>query len=185
MWPILELYARLTEYPNELIVPEIHSLARKLRDCGNAESALNQLAKFGDGVEHASVAELQELFTRTFDLLPVCSPHLGFQLFGESYKRGSLMAMLREEYRRVGLSEGAEIPDHLSCVLKLCALLSKREQEREVYAELLTLIVLPGVDKMVAAFAAAPNPYKHLLQSLASWLSAHSDFSQAGKIKMG
>jgi len=39
---------------------------------------------------------MEELYTRTFDLQAVCSPYVGYQLFGDSYKRGIFMARLNE-----------------------------------------------------------------------------------------
>ncbi len=49
------------------------------------------LHEFHDFVEHASPACLEELYTGAFDLQAVCSPYVGDQLFGNSYKRGLFM----------------------------------------------------------------------------------------------
>ena len=46
-------------------------------------------------VEKVSLSDLQELYTRTFDLNPVCALEVGYHLFGENYKRGEFLANLR------------------------------------------------------------------------------------------
>ncbi len=171
MQRVLELYAGLVDYPNEFFVQDIHRLEECVRGFGHSPSILEQLQLFQKSIEKLSLVKLQELYTSTFDLSPICSLHVGFHLFGESYKRGTLMAKLREEYQNAGLQEGTEIPDHLSNILKYCAVLSGMEQEHEVYLELLTFIVLPGVEKMAASFAETANPYQYLLGSLSAWLA--------------
>lgn len=170
---ILQLYSTLVDYPNEFFIQDVEQLDQSVRASGHTLPVLEPLEKFRDSMGQLSVAELQETYTRTFDLSPVCSPHVGFHLFGESYKRGSLMAMLKLEYQTYGIQEGSEIPDHLSLVLKYCSVLAGMEQERELYEELLDLLVCPGVEKMVALFAETTNPYRYLLESLSAWLAQH------------
>lgn len=167
----LELYASLVNYPNEFFAQDIQSLEEYMRGLNKDQAILEQLQLFKNDIEKLNLEELQELYTPTFDLSPVCSPHVGFHLFGESYKRGSLMAKLREEFQHFGLQEGSEIPDHLSHILKYCAVIIGVEQEHEVYEELLTLILFPAVEKMVDSFAETTNPYKYLIGSLSLWLT--------------
>lgn len=166
---ILELYARLAWYPDEYYLQDIHSLEDHIQGLGNSKIIMENMRRFEDSLKKLSLAEMQELYTTTFDLSPVCSPHVGFHLFGESYKRGSFMAQLREEYQRFGMQEGSEIPDHFSYILRYCAELSSVDQE--LYRELLTLVLLPSMEKMTALFAETTNPYKYLMESFSSWLA--------------
>lgn len=168
---VWELYSSLVEYPEDWVVPEIHSLAQQLRRLNPSTPAIERLELFANSAEHYSVTELQELYTQTFDLSPMCSPHVGYHIFGESYKRGALMAQLREEYHNLGLSEGSEIPDHLAYLLKYCSVLVNIESKAEVHKELLNLILYPGLSKMVDSFADSTNPYKYLVESLLIWLA--------------
>ena len=35
--------------------------------------------------------QIQELYTRTFDINPVCTLEIGWHIFGEDYARGALL----------------------------------------------------------------------------------------------
>jgi len=168
---VWELYASLVEYPAVWVVPDIHSLAQQLRRLDPSTPAIERLESFANSVESLSVTELQELYTQTFDLSPICSPHVGYHIFGESYKRGALMAQLREEYQNMGLPAGSEIPDHLAYLLKYGSELAGLEPRAEIYEELLNLILYPGLNKMADTFADTTNPYKYLVESLLIWLA--------------
>lgn len=118
---------------------------------------LAPLAKF---VRRKPLEELQDLFTRTFDLAPTVPPYLGFHLHGESYRRGTLMAKLRALYQRYGVDEGGELPDHLGAVLKLLAVASADEE----LDELIRRELAPGLQRLLAASEdERKNPYRALL----------------------
>jgi len=168
---VWEFYSSLVEYPEDWVVPGIHSLAQQLRRLDPSTPAIERLESFANSVEPLGVTELQELYTQTFDLSPMCSPHVGYHIFGESYKRGALMAQLRAAYQDMGLPEGAEIPDHLAYVLKYCSVLAGLESKADIYEELLNLILYPGLSKMADTFADSTNPYKYLVESLLIWLA--------------
>jgi hypothetical protein len=61
---------------------------------------------------------MRRVVHNTFDMQPVCYPYVGYQLFGESYKRGAFMAQLNEAYHAIGYSAGQELPDHLPVILR-------------------------------------------------------------------
>lgn len=130
-----------------------------------------QLNLFGDAVRGLQTDELQELFTRTFDLNPVCSLELGWHLFGENYERGVLLVRMREELRRHHLSESNELPDHVTHVLRLI-----REMDHEYAADFVAACVLPALGKMLQAMHGKENPFEHLLLAVKSLLG--SDFPQ-------
>ena len=116
------------------------------------------LAAFEADIALLSTAELQELFTRTFDLNPLCCLEIGWHLFGENHERGALMVRLRQELRRHGLAESTELPDHLSLVLRLLA-----HMEPERAGDFAGACVLPALEKMLAAFADKGNAFQKLL----------------------
>lgn len=119
------------------------------------------LHEFAVSLEGKATTELQELFTVTFDLNPVCSLELGWQLFGENYDRGLLLVKMRALLRRYGIAEQGELPDHLAHALQLIELM--REEER---AEFAAAIVLPALGKMLDPFKDKKNPYENVLQAI-------------------
>src|SRR5512138_1986014 len=88
--------ARLFAYPSERLALDLAELERAMVPCPTAGSELH---RFVCHVRDLSLPDLCELYTRTFDLTPVCAPYLSVHLFGESsFKRAQLMTGLREAY---------------------------------------------------------------------------------------
>lgn len=106
---------------------------------------------------------MQEIFTRTFDLGPVCYPYIGYQLFGEDYKRGNFMVTLLEGFKANGFAppEG-ELPDHLAVCLNFLAVLNKEDLVEAFYEECL----IPSLEKMTASFEGEANPYNFLIKAI-------------------
>ena len=74
--------------------------------------------KFIQVIEALSLAEREELYTRTLDLSPLTAPYVGYQLWKESYKRGAFMSELNHEMNALGIDKAGELPDHLIPVLR-------------------------------------------------------------------
>ena len=149
-----ELYnslAGLLTYPAE-------DYQARIQECEGLDP---DFADFRAAIARLSLADLQELFTRTFDLNPLCCLEIGWHLFGENYERGTLMVRMRQELRRYGLAESTELPDHLSHVLRL---LARMEPERA--ADFAGACVLPALEKMLAAFERKDNPFERLLAAI-------------------
>jgi nitrate reductase delta subunit len=121
----------------------------------------NCLAGFLWKVLNLSLGEWEELYTRTWDLNPLAVPYVGFQLWGEDYRRGNFMARLRSAYREAGVELEGELPDHLVPVLQYL------DRATEPLPELLE--VLPqAIEKMAAALKKSErdNPYLILIGSI-------------------
>lgn len=118
------------------------------------------LQEFARELEGKSALELQELFTVTFDLHPVCSLELGWHLFGENYDRGLLLVKMRELLRQYGIAESGELPDHLAHALRLIA-----RMDAEARHDFAAAIMLPALGKMLDAFRDKPNPYNKVLEA--------------------
>jgi nitrate reductase assembly molybdenum cofactor insertion protein NarJ len=93
--------------------------------------------------------ELQEIFTRSFDVQAITTLSVGYLLFGDDYKRGALLANLHREQEAAGVDVGVELPDHLPAVLRLVA----RWADRELATELVQEVLRPAVDRMIAEFS--------------------------------
>ena len=106
-----------------------------------------------------SLTELQERYTRTFDLNPVCALEIGYHLFGEDYKRGEFLANLRESENPYELGQEFQLPDYLPVVLRL---LGKLEDE-ELRAQLIGYVLLPALEKMSEPFRKKENPYGNIV----------------------
>lgn len=123
--------------------------------------AIRLLNTFAEQVAPSSPQELEELYTRTFDLNPVCSLEVGWHLFGENYSRGEFLVTMRQELRRSGLPESTELPDHLTHVLSAMARMSPGHADRFTVTYL-----LPALDKMLKGLAGKESPYENVLEAI-------------------
>ncbi|HEU5453846.1 MAG TPA: molecular chaperone TorD family protein [Terriglobales bacterium] len=156
----------LSSVAGVLTYPEADYVSRVRVCIAAAEPEIRErLAPFAEQVCALSVEDAQELFTRTLDLNPVCSLEMGWHLFGENYDRGLLMVRMRNELRRHRIAETGELPDHLSHALPLL-----EHMEREEAEEFAAAIVVPALEKMLAAFAGKQNPYEHVLRAVMAHL---------------
>lgn len=120
------------------------------------------LSAFVEAIRPLSLGNWEELYTRTWDLDPLAVPYLGYQLWGEDYRRGNFMARLQAAYRQAGAEPDGELPDHLVPVLRYL------DQAPAPLPELLEALG-PAVEKMAAALKKSEpeNPYLLLLAGVA------------------
>ena len=152
-----ELYAllgELLEYPGA-------GLPEAARRCQNLASSLRAtaaeaLAPFLSFVDSAPLERLEELYTATFDLDPVCCPYAGHHLLGDDPKRALLMVKLQDRYRSAGFDAGRELPDHLSVVLRFLSIEEDPDLERDLLA--------PALRKMAASLD-GQNPYGNVVRA--------------------
>jgi nitrate reductase delta subunit len=140
---ILGLFADILDYPTP-------GLAERAAECaaliGAAQpEAVTLLGSFRSFAEKTPLGKLQEVYSGFFDLNSICHPYIGYQLFGENYKRSALLIELKKAYRAVGFeAPTGEIPDRLSTVLHFVA----RSKGGEDIDELLNRGVLPALARM-------------------------------------
>jgi len=137
----------------------------EMLQAGMMELAAGPVKKhFGRFLEHVqdlSLGEWEELHTRTLDLNPPAAPYVGFQAWGESYKRGNFMALLNRALQALGVESEGELPDHLVPILRYL------EATAEPIPELVE-VLKPALEKMTRELrkAEATNPYIHLLEAI-------------------
>ncbi len=124
-------------------------------------AALRRFPDFA-AIEHG---DLEELYTRTFDINPVCSLETGWHLFGEDYNRGAFLVRMRGLLRAHGIEEGAELPDHLESALRVLEVMDESEA-----AGLAREFILPALLKMRAGFEDGDNPYGAVLADIEQFL---------------
>lgn len=116
--------------------------------------------RFLKRIEELSPAGWEELYTRTWDLNPVVAPYIGYQLYGDSYKRGNFMSSLNRYLQETGIDTGGELPDHILPVLRYLAAAGAPPQA-------LIEALGPALEKIRAALRKddPQNPYLHLLDA--------------------
>jgi len=114
----------------------------------------------------SSPQELEEIYTRSFDLNPDCALEIGWHLFGETYKRGQFLAMMRHHLREQGVDPGANLPDYLPALLDLTMKLESQDA-----MDLVDDCILPAMEKIQHALK--DSAYVHVLQALFLIFTAH------------
>jgi nitrate reductase molybdenum cofactor assembly chaperone NarJ/NarW len=140
---VLGLFADILDYPAP-------GLARKAAECaaliGAAQPEAGALLEsFRRFAEETSLGKLQEVYSGFFDLNSICHPYVGYQLFGENYKRSIFLIGLKKAYRTQGFeADASDLPDRLSVVLRFVA----RSKDGEEIDELLNRGLLPALARM-------------------------------------
>ena len=95
----------------------LEALRRRTEELTDKETRA-QMAAFVDRVGALSLAEWEELHTRTLDLAPMVAPYVGHAVWGETYERGKFMAVLKQALTAEAIDAEGELPDHLIPVLR-------------------------------------------------------------------
>ncbi len=155
-----EMLAELCEYP----APGLIAAAERCRAAiGPRDAAAAQLlADFAADVAALDASELEELYAQTFDMNPERCLDLGYQIFGETYKRGAFLVKMKDAVASHGVSPGVELHDHLPVVLRLMPRLADGEHADELAGE----VVLPAIEKVLRTFGADEGGYRRVLEAV-------------------
>jgi nitrate reductase delta subunit len=153
--------AGLFEYPGPGYQERARTCAREFRGV--------EFEEFAKEVEALSTTELEETYTRVFDLNSDATLDIGWHLFGEDYARGEFLVHLRQKGREYGVPETGELPDHLTRVLPLVARMPEEEA-----SEFVSKYLLPALAKIAKTLAAAASPYCKLIAALQQMLETKS-----------
>jgi nitrate reductase molybdenum cofactor assembly chaperone NarJ/NarW len=167
------LFARILDYPSAELAQVLQA---GIADCqGASPEAATLLTKFKFDCGRLGLAQLEELYTNTFDLPTDCSLYAGYHLFGEDWRRSLFLAELMERYQAHGFSCGYEMPDHLVVLLQYLAL------EADVKEEMILLedCLLPVVLKVSSRLDHALNPYRTAMEALLRLLRGRVAEAQA------
>ncbi|MCC6220356.1 MAG: hypothetical protein IT291_03845 [Deltaproteobacteria bacterium] len=136
----------LFDYPSDGYVERARAVCDVLRS--RYGEAVEHLTSFVDIISQMQLLEIQELYTRSFDVQAITTLDVGYVLFGDDYKRGELLANLNGEHRKCDNDCGCELADHLPNLLRLVAKL----HDEELVEELVDEIMAPALRKMTAEF---------------------------------
>ena len=165
---ICRKFSALLSYPDTEVQATAAACQQLLQQ--NRPEVAPQLQSFITALAVTDQARIEEIFTATFDLQPLCHPFVGYQLCGESQQRTMILMKLQEIYRQHDYSSGTELPDHLSEVLRFIA----STNDQVCRDELINDGLLPALEKIIAAIENDDHPYKGLLKTLQSFLTESS-----------
>ena len=118
MTEFYKLLSVLLQYPTQDLLRDIPALREMVKqfEVGEAQKAVQC---FLDHIDSTDLTELQEEYTRTFDLSPRTSMHLTFHVCGDSAERGMALAELNRLYRTEGYEIAVpELPDFFPLMLE-------------------------------------------------------------------
>ncbi len=156
---ILGTISRLLSYPDEHYDQLVELLYLIVQ--GELPDAAKGISEFGQFVEQCEGHELEETYTRTFDVNPSCALEIGWHLFGEDYMRGQFLVRMRGELAKYEIPESTELPDHLAHVLAVIAAMPDDEASQFSHA-----CVFPALHKMQTSLDKNESPYRHLVRCL-------------------
>ncbi|MEJ2287660.1 MAG: hypothetical protein P8Y02_03265 [Deinococcales bacterium] len=151
----LDLLAEGFLYPEPARAARLRQPARGLPTACRAP-----WTRFLESAGRLDPAAWEELYTRTLDLNPVAAPYVGYQVYGEDYRRGSFMARMSAELERLQIPASSELADHLAPVLRYLARAETLPSDvldttRQALASMVKQ--LEGIDRT--------NPYRHLVHA--------------------
>lgn len=145
-------------YPHPGRIAELREALGQLESSG----ARKRFGRFVDAMAELSLAEWEELHTRTLDLGPLFVPYVGHVIWGDNYHRGEFMAEIKVAQEFHGVDPNGELPDHLEPILRLLA-------SADPAPGSLLEVFSGALDKMRSELKEAEkgNPYRHLLAAVA------------------
>jgi nitrate reductase assembly molybdenum cofactor insertion protein NarJ len=141
--------AELFRYPGENFIGKLNNCMKLLED--HYPEAAVELNVFRSYMVDCTADRREELFTKTFDVQPVCYLDLGYVMFGEDYKRGVFLLNMQQEQRKIGNDCGTDLPDNICNVLNLMTI----SDDRAFVEDLVWSIFIPCLKKMIAEFEIA------------------------------
>jgi len=138
--------AELFKYP-ESDAPQLVQACQDLLDKHYPEAG-SMLKMFSEKYAELNSDAREELYTKTFDVQPICYLDFGYVIFGEDYKRGSFLLHMQQEQRKINRECSPELPDNMYHMLNLLPV----HPDRAFVNELVAKIVVPGVKIMIREF---------------------------------
>ena len=163
--------SRLLSYPDKHYMQLVELLYLIVQN--ELPEAAQGISEFGQFVEQCEEYELEEAYTRTFDVNPSCALEIGWHLFGEDYMRGQFLVRMRAELAKYEIPESSELPDHLAHVLAVLAAMPDDDSQQFSHA-----CVFPAIYKMQTALDKNGSPYRHLIRCLVQVLEQHYGTSE-------
>ncbi|OJX38221.1 MAG: hypothetical protein BGO78_09380 [Chloroflexi bacterium 44-23] len=156
---IFNLLAEAFCYPD----PEQLTFLEKGLEILPAKKQNEFVISFIKKISQLSLAEWEELYTRTLDLNPPIAPYIGFQMWGESYQRGEFLSKMNRNLIENEIDLQGELPDHIIPILRYLGKVTQPLPDLiEVFA--------PALKRMTSGLRKADsgNPYIDLFEAVQS-----------------
>lgn len=157
---VYSLLVDIMSYPRPDLETSVSECLELLND--RYPAAARELKRFRDQVETLPLGRIEELYTSTFDINPVCAPYVGYHLFGDNHKRGEFLVRLKKDYGVYDFSVEGELPDHLAVMLQFLAMLEDEQTARSLMGECL----LPALEKMLGDTNRTDSPYLSVIKAI-------------------
>ncbi len=174
----LDCLASILGYPES----DIHDTVRTAQTlfASTCNEMVEGLASFGNVIADQPYQDIEELYTRTFDMDPACALEIGWHVFGESYDRGMMLVWMRGQLREYGIEEKRELPDHLTHALRVLARMDEEQQ-----GEFSRLCLLLAVRKVRSGLKSKDCPYTPVINGLDAFLVKNfGDIEESGDISL-
>lgn len=168
--------ADLLDYPGNSTIEAIGATVEALGEAGGETATC--IEAFRVGIDGQDIPALEETYTRTFDISPLCCLEAGWHLFGESYDRGGFLVEMRGKLREFGVEETTELPDHLAGLLRLQARLEGPEA-----TEFANTRLKVAVQKMLDGFGDGASPYRSVIEATLHLLELAQPSSDATEVE--
>lgn len=162
---ILKSFAPLLRYPDAGYAGRVKALLDACAGEPTVQVDLNGLLEF---TNKRTILDLEEEFTRTFDINPAVTLDVGFHLFGLAYKRGEFLVKMRQGLARCNMDQGTELADHLPTLLDLAAALPSEDG-----LALVEECIAPAVKRMVEGLPEGNRGFAHSVAALHAYLAAN------------
>ncbi len=155
---LLDAWAELLLYPEHDHNLKVQSCIDLLED--ENPDVHEMVVQYAVEISSLSLAELEELYIKTFDLNKSGTLDLGWHLFGEDYNRGLFLVKLRQYLQFLQIPETGELPDHVSQVLRILSRMSRDEANLFAWS-----CVIPSLE-IIGEWIAEDNPHHRLIGGL-------------------
>ena len=175
--------ADMLDYPHSAIDACARGALERARAVDSEAAAL--VERFSLFLETTTVDELQEAYTRAFDLdtlsevEPTWYPYVGHQLVEDHSKRSAFLVELASRYKDHGFTAGTELPDHIVVVLRFASLCPDEELVQELVHEGLVPALGRAPDVGEALPTSGREHYLALLTGLRKLLEAQPSWALA------
>ena len=141
-----QILADLFRYPGEKFPEQLDACEHVLAESYPLAAA--ELQPFIAYMKKANEDQREELYTKTFDVQPICYLDLGYVIFGEDYKRGAFLLHMQGEQQAIENDCGSDLPDNLCNMLVLFSM----SKDQALLNDLAVNIMIPGLVKMIGEF---------------------------------
>ncbi len=165
----LGLFADILDYPGDGLLERVRMAEKAVS--GDSPEASSLLLNFRTAIEALTPERVEEVYTAIFDLNATCHPYIGYQLFGETYKRSVFLVELKEHYRTHSFTApDNELADRLSIMLRFVSECS----DLELVTDIIEFGFAPSLAKMIREKEPTIkepeqkeyNPYSSVLRAL-------------------